>query len=534
MFVSIKATFKSLFLAALFLCSLFSFSQSKTIDDILAISLKSNGIVSSNNKLVGYFYFYTVQKLDYDNSEYLIKIFDLNLNEILSEKLVEYRNIYLKEVAFDNEVMLLKFYSHSFKDGGDKYYLLNKSKKIQKLGFKPSENTKEGYSFSSFVNTSENSNRSLFDIHSNGFVSISPDKKYSDAPPYVLPNSGYVIDRIDSKGNKIWNYESKDNPEGKGMTSAHFLINSKEKLYCLEQFTESQTIFKAQFGNKITQSIAAFDIETGKKLLTTKLVDDKYSYQVLNCKEIVSDKSLQIIGLYFNLNDRLDAEKPNGLFIANLDNRGKLIDKKYILINDALAPFLSLPYYKEQTLIKALVFQNIFQTKDDKIYAIAQNCWLKGSTFMSQDIFVLEIDADFKISKVKVFDKPLFSYSFISGYGTYGIYKVANLIGQSRISDYLFTQFDKDSADFMLVFKNIDNLKDIKRSIFIPSLVQTEKQYSLQTLFHTGNEYFSDNLKLNFEEGNLYPAKALFGSIMLMSYNEALKKIELRIEKFNY
>ena len=99
---------KSLLTMVLSLCLTVSWTQSKTITNIVNFKMQNSGaIVDDNNDVDGYYFFYEVDKVNRKEREYAINLLDQNLNDLATRKFVERKGTRLLSTSFNNQATML-------------------------------------------------------------------------------------------------------------------------------------------------------------------------------------------------------------------------------------------------------------------------------------------------------------------------------------------------------------------------------------------------------------------------------------------
>ncbi len=95
-------------LSILFVC--IGYSQSKILKITEGSTLVNSGVMmNSENSVDGYYFFYEVDKVSKTEREFLIKILDQNLNEILNKSLIESKNTFLNRINKLLQIQSLPF-----------------------------------------------------------------------------------------------------------------------------------------------------------------------------------------------------------------------------------------------------------------------------------------------------------------------------------------------------------------------------------------------------------------------------------------
>lgn len=453
----------------------------------------------------------------------MVKIFDENAREIISEKFKEVNNLQLVAAAFDNEAILLKFIVTGSSDIEMKYYTISKAKEFRSVN-KPTLNEKDGYvNFN--IGGPETINTNLYGVPDKGFLNYAPYKESK--------TEGYEIILVGSKGEKKWSYQSQTKSGEKDI--ANILTIGKNNVYSVISGYGSSKKFNLMGGHYITQSINSIDLSTGRKLFETRMEDEQFSYQICSGQE--SEAGLIVFGLYYPKSVKMDISEPWGMFTATLDRNGNILTKKIVNLDNDVSKFFPLESYKSLNALGNIYFHNFLQISDGKIFAIAENYGVgnglantnflgvkKGNssyTFRARDLFIFEFNPDFTISGIKAFHKSLTRISMSSNNFVTPPVEAANIMKSQWGFGYLYTQVSPDKSSFIVCYKDI--VKEERSNLI-----------NLEAIVYKDKTYTSDKLNLKVDNNILTPFPAKYGHIFLSGYLKDEKKQEMRLERINF
>jgi hypothetical protein len=100
-------------LVAAFVFSMGTLSAQTTVPNVLNLrSVSNSGTIVENNKIVGYYVFYTKEKVDKENNAYEIAIFDDNYNASGNFEIVRSKKSVLLEVVYNGSSFMMQFYNN--------------------------------------------------------------------------------------------------------------------------------------------------------------------------------------------------------------------------------------------------------------------------------------------------------------------------------------------------------------------------------------------------------------------------------------
>ena len=121
-----------------------SFAQSKLFDNVLEVEVKSTVAIVSNQQIVGYAFFYKIDKMK-KSGLYRLSVLDENLKEIGSNEFEGGKDMVLTRANYESEKLMLSFYDEDKFDGFKKFVKVYdlKGKQLGLVGYDP-EKVKKG------------------------------------------------------------------------------------------------------------------------------------------------------------------------------------------------------------------------------------------------------------------------------------------------------------------------------------------------------------------------------------------------------
>ena len=218
------------------LLSVFSVSaQEASVSNVLNLrTVKHSGQIIEQNKLVGYFIFYTKEKVDRNNTAYEIEMFDDNYNPSSNFEIVRPKNSILLEMVYNGSVFMLHFYDSKT---GYEFVTFDKSgemKGSKKIG--KDEISKWDLNRVTVNLQSETENVSIYPNGDKGFIR-STFTKYKKV--------GYEIVAYDNEANEVWSYKSNETSDMLEMVE----INDISANYLTATVTKKKSITTREMSN---------------------------------------------------------------------------------------------------------------------------------------------------------------------------------------------------------------------------------------------------------------------------------------------
>ena len=258
------------------------FSQNFTLDNVLYVSPRNFGAIIEGDQVKGYYGFYKVDKLDKKTNSYLLEIYDENLKKTGSKTFTDSKYLFLQEVAFNGQSIMLKFY-----ESKEKQVMFRKlgrdgtlqAEKAETVGYK-----QEAAYYNTDAGDSEIRGSMLFAVSNRGFINYTV--KQFDKLGFTI---NFIAENKDEKG---WEYSSPKNS-----SDLHFAtyIGKSENLL-LSSVSKSPKLLSKDH----TYYLLANDLKTGEKVYETKLADSRYVVEPIN--GYVDEKTGEtiLLGLYSN------------------------------------------------------------------------------------------------------------------------------------------------------------------------------------------------------------------------------------------
>jgi hypothetical protein len=495
-----------LLFCSLLICCISSLSlhaQVFSFEDVSEIKLKDIGPIFQGHTLKGYYAFYYIDDVDKRKlANFKLILLDENLNKIAEKKMVESQYINLQMVAYDGKDLLVVFHNDDSKQLEYRHCDL----KLNELSkSKRDLDAIEDYFFTNPYDGIQHVPPHILTIEGKGFVLYN-----------FTGNGGVrpITEFIPNTGKPAWKREKEKN-DPYGQLPNALCYNDK---LLLHNFTD---------WNRPSAYLQAINLETGKDAFFKEMTIDHYDVQVLHAYPD-SMGNFVVIGQYYTQNSNINKVSSLGIVIGKINPAGNFIEHKYLTWAKDIAAKVKID---EEGMIDGRgypFFQNAVHTKDGRLYLCGELFSLAGSRLgrgaRVQDFLILEINPDLTLNSVKIIDKKEKHIDWTTIALTGNPLKLANTLRLNDGFDYQYTQLDDAANAFTFFYRAIEKKdgKTISRKLCTASK-------------HMGDPGFeTDVITMGMEAGvhKTLPAKA--GHLLLIDYYKETKKLDMRIEKFNY
>lgn len=511
-----------IFLVVIFCCTQIAQSQSISKTGVLQIRLRSSGSILQNQQVKGYYTFYTLEKKDRKNNNYMLSVMDENLRELNSITVVRPATYVLIEGAFNESAFGFLFYDTKTRD----FELVSYDQTLKQTG--------------SIVK--EVKNRSIQIAYSMVAQGNDPTQAYLTA----VPGQGFMFYGLSDDETK-YQLEFYNNTMKKVWTSNAPVDGYKYEI-AMEAFQNDQFIGSLIYEKKnlltrdIDIELLVLNIADGKQVFRAPIATSKYTLMLSDAFFDKEKQNFVLFGEYFELGDKEANTQSLGLMALTLDMKGKIVKEK---INSWATDISKVTPINEKGKIEGLkaniLFHDIVRTNDGSIFAIgeqykkvasgrgiAMNALSGGSGMANTQLniynmIILEFDKDYTIKKLHLFEKDKNIFLLPAG-ATASSGKILSYYAKSLGGfDYAYTQLSKDAQTFIVSYINYDKEKGEKGKNVLGSIVYTpEKKFTVDKL----------PLTRKSSEYNVFRAKE--GYVMVMEYFKKEKRLDTRLEKINY
>lgn len=488
--------------ASLLLGTLTLPAQKLSFEDVTEIRLQDMAPIYQSEIVRGYFAFYYIDKAkEKYMANYKLILLDENLNQLAEKKLVEHKDSELKFAAYNGNSILFVFYNPGNVTLDFRRYDL-------KLNLVSSEIRKIGHIEEFFITAPYS-----------GTQQVPPQVFSLDSLGYIFYNftglggTRYKMQFLPDKPVKAWMRETGDKDRS-GLLPAPLCHNGK---LLLQNFTEWSTPSKY---------LQAINLETGKVVFDKEMNIEKHTVQVFHAYPD-PEGNFVVVGQYYEKGESILKGNSLGIFVGKIDAKGDFIAHKYHSWAKDVSQKVKCDENGRIEDKGYIFFRDAVHTKDGKIYLAGELFELAGYALARgvkiNEFAIVEINADMSLNGIKFFDKKSHTFSISGIPTTKNPDKLANYVRLNGGFDYQYTQVGEDDNAFTF-FYTVNEVKGKK----------TEKKLGSVSKHAGDAAYETDAISLESKADyhSVLPAKS--GHLLFIEYFRKTKKLDMRIEKYNY
>lgn len=517
----LKKSFYSFLIAVLLVSvtSVTSFAQSSSFSGISKIQLKNASPIMEDGQVRGYYIFYRVEKKDRKTVSYKIQFLNENLEKTGSKSITGTPYLSLIEASYNGTNVMLKFLDTREK----KYTFRQYDRAGEQVSRKSKEYDRKDIIASTAYSAGNTGNGALFPVNGKGFLNISGKK---------FKKIGYEINFYpNSKEVRGWTYKS--DPEEKATRYAE-ILGANEDIVLISIASFEGITMKA-----LTNYVVGIDVKTGKEVFETPLSKDELNVIVSDGFIDEEAKEFTIFGTYFG--ESGDAYKKNGegLYSVSFDFQGNVLKEKINLWEKDFGKLLPVSKKGKMADLGYFYMHDVFKTADGRIFAfgeqyrkaasgagIAMNILAGGGRsgisvvkIVVEDMLFFEFTPDFELKKVEFFDKSKSNFSLPEGYGGVKAFKLGQIVDIYGGFDYFYKTENKEENSVSVIYRDWN---------------REEKQSEVHSVTYAGGDFVTDMMPIETEAKRYRLMRGKEGHIIIMEYFKKEKKLNVRMEKFNF
>ena len=507
---------KSLLLLFALLLNVFLFSQKRKEQKPelkLTAQLIQVGEIKENNNLRGYYEYLKIDKSFGKEQNYLIDLFDENLNKLNEIKFKDGINLQLLNCAYSNEELCFMFVDNENKKFVYKIFdvegkLLNEVKSaITKKQFRK---------LKKFGTSSQ-----LINLEGGGFLSTSTVVEKGKLT--------FKLTKFPHGSKDILSYQF---PLDKKFNTPYILGLSNGLIVL------SVTSSKSIYGSASYWLLGIDALTMKQKMSKYSEIDGEYVFKPYSLVENPDYNTIKVSGTYFSVNDNT-TKASKGLAMWELDTSGALLREKYNSWVKNFGSYLNFNEMGKSREVGYIKVHETFSTIDGKIYAIGEGYRKKFNPF---GLITLIFSYPCMLSKFQTTDLALFSFDnnfkFISGknlpkrkesltgygFSTQSPHVLSNFL---PLFGYRYVQLNEDRNAFMIAYTE-DNFKQFRGK---------RNKFALNTYKFQDGKYSFDKFnskkdkKKETSVGNAMYFRNQFGKIVQYGFNKNDKESKFRIIK---
>ncbi len=500
-------------------------AQKVIIDNVIKAKARGSGSIIEKDVVKGYYSLYELDKAGKGKRNYMLVMYDQDLNKVAEDKFVADKNILIREATYNGVTLLLKF-GDIF--GGKKSEYTFKLYNLQAENIATfTETVESGYDYAvSDPRDNESGENKLVIPLESGFVDYFYMQK-------GLSKTRYGMRFITNDGKVAWTYRSPEKPKDYELCN-HLSIGPN---VIISQITKKPNLFSRD----LEEYLVGTDLATGKRLFENKIEDPKQAVMALSAD--ATPESCRLYGLYFDKDAKTAKDPSKGLFCFEVGYDGKVINRKYVSWEKDVSAFLPVNAKGKIKDIGFLYFHKFQRTADGKTFGIAEQFRREASALgiaskvlnvsgggrsnvsvvkaVIEDLYMFEFDNAFELKGVTVYDKTRTPVELPSGYEFVGPRLMGYALDMWGSFDYAFTTNNPENTEFYVGYLDRQKMEKGKRD------------YIFGTVSYADGKLSTDKTVVGSEATwfTVQPAKS--GYFVVIEYFRKKKTMEFRMEKYN-
>jgi hypothetical protein len=476
----------------------------------------ANSIVDRNNEVTGYYMWYWVDRKDKKSNAYILRILDNNANLVQDIPLSLPKTYYFLECAFNGEAFALLFFDRTKKSLV--MQTLDKSGKRIKSHTFPKSKGQELNVMAARIK-SDYFARMVYPTDQNGFI-LTRDVKNSKL--------GYSIEAYDNQMKRIWQYGSKKNST---------MFEMAEVKYTSDKYIVLSIMKKpGLLSRDLVFDLIVVDASNGNEIMVKTMVD-KEKFGVLGLEMDEEKDEMLVVGEYYGGSDKIFYDKSKGLFLMNI----KMDGTTRVTTNSWVREIKKVVSVSDKGKVEDggyIAFHKIIRTTDGSVFAIGEmfKKTVSGvgvaasiitrenqglSNFKIMDMVVLKFDPEYNITSFETIEKRDRTVHLPPGWETVSVNLIATHFKIGGYFDYYFATTDKDRDRHFITYLSSDR-SDGKKQTYIGAIIIDEGEYS------------TDRIETDRGATSLIVLPAKPGHVMIGEYYRKAKKLEARLEKYDF
>jgi hypothetical protein len=490
----------------LMLLTLGASAQTNSKTDVLTVNRRNIGAIHQDGQVIGYYYFYNVEKSDRKNNNYLLSVVDANLHEIKAVPIVRPNSYFLVSAAFNGSAFAFLFYD-------------TKEKTLELIGY--DKTLKEMGKVNKEVSGK---------MTSMAYDYVAQGNEPMQAFLVAVPDAGFVHYGVKSDSKGEYEIEFYDNTIKKKWSLAapndDYDFENAGEAFVDGGYVGSLTVRK--------KGLLSNDFEFG--FLVQSITDGKAAFSIpletatntFALSQAFFDKDKQqfvVFGEYYKKGSNVMKNQSLGFIAITLDMTGKVVSEMTSAWKDIAGKIPAKD--KDRFNSSNILLHEFIRTNDGRLFAIGEQ-YEKGGLPMAvtvnvYNMIIFEFDENFAIVKAQIFEKDRNGVDMPRGFvltSTKVLSYYAKSIGGF---DYLFSNPSKDKSTFLVSYINYDREKGQKAKNVLGTIIYTpEKVFTV------------DHMVLDRKASAYFVLPGKEGYVMVSEYFEKDKRVDNRLEKVNF
>ncbi|MGV9012805.1 MAG: DUF6770 family protein [Flavobacteriales bacterium] len=438
------ATLRNIFFTLTIASAFAGQAQEATLKAVSSSKARSNGVITKNDELAGYWSFYKVDREDSKNFSYGVSLLSTELKPAGEIKIVRGKNSYMMENTFNGNAFVFTFIN------GKNVELESYDVKGKKLGAVAYEDESkwERMRLSAAMQMGENGevNQSVFPIGDGGFVKQGMTKG---------DKRGYEMVAYDNNLKELWRTQA----------ALEGMIESLDILEVTDNFILG-TVMKQKnaFDMPDNTFLALFDVHTGTKMWEKEITYQSHPMTVLNAFPFEGKNGILLNGEYFEENDNIVKSKSTGLYSMRIGMDGTPSQTELYSWDKDILQYAPEDEKGKKDLRRVFIHK-VVSLPNGSITLIGEqyNKALSptgGIQITTRDMFITELTPELKLKRIDVFPKATSRVAFPMEYASLSASMLALVVKQMGYFDYEFTTVDKEKGRYYSTFTDYDRGKN--------------------------------------------------------------------------
>jgi hypothetical protein len=492
------------------------FPQSKTLENVIEVDLQSSVEITNNKQIVGYAFFYKIDKLK-KSAMFRLEILDENLKPIGNNEFEGPKDLLLKRAVYESNQILLSFYDEDKKEGYARFVKVFdlKGKETGMIPYDP-EKVKKGMFGAAVAESMESIYEGIDNVEGKGFICAYQSK---------AKTGGVDLQMIDTNGKLKW---EKSITADKGDRADLYLVSTTPNAIILFEMDRASIMAR-----DATIFLVGLSTENGRELFKKPMDIGGLSFEPMLIKN-GTDGKLKIVSTMYDESSKFATSKPIGFSIGELnDISGDIKVIKHFNYLKDLGSVLDMKNESksEDGYIKAhdicmmpdgsMVLVGEFFRKTVSAGGAVMKVLSKGNASAAQatieDMFLLRIDNTLKAKSLEKIEKDKERVSLPTDGLPIGL--MARLLTYTHSFGYMYTDEGMDGQKKTIVARGSfgDEKYGTVAITIDPKKGFTQKRFNIEK-----------EKKVSY-----YISRGKPGTVLIMKYNSKEKTISLNLEKVN-
>lgn len=490
------------------------FAQSKVLENVVDVELKSTVEIMNNRQIVGYAVFYKIDKMK-KSAMFRLAILDENLKEIGSNEFEGPKDLLLVRAVYESEHLFMSFYDEDKKDGYARFIKVFdlKGRETGMVPYDP-EKVKKGMFGAAIAAEMERIYEGTDNVEGKGCVTVYQSK---------AKTGGVDIQMIGVNGGLKWEQSL---TADKGDRTDIYLLGTTSNTILLYEMDRASVM-----SHEATLYMVGLNADNGKQLFKKPMDMNGFSYEPMLFKKS-PDGKVKIASTLYPADGKFFNAKPVGISIGDInDLTGEIKTIRDFQYESDLGNVLNMKnesksedgYIKAHDIILmpdgGMVVVGEFFRKTVSGVGMAMKILSKGQGSASQatidDMFLLRINNKLKATDLEKIEKDKTRFGLPTDGLPIGL--VIRMLTYNHNFGYMYTDEGMDGS---------------KKTILARGSFGEEKYGTVAITVDDKKGFTTKRFNLEKEKNTEYfIGRGKPGFVMVAKYNSKEKTISFNLEK---